>query len=177
MCSCGKRDCESAQHDISAGAGDAAAVRFEEFVVGSEFVSPPRLVSRDEIIEFASRYDQQPMHLDAGAARQGIYDDVIGSGFMSIALAWSLWLDTGAQGEDGRGGVALEECRWFLPLLPDTWVHAHVTIRVKRVSSSGHGLVTYELSLRNAAEDVLVSFRTVGIMARSEADQADVDAG
>ena len=152
-------------------------MRFEEFVVGSELVSSPRLVSRDEIIEFASRYDQQPMHLDAGAARQGIYHDVIGSGFMSIALAWSLWLDIGAQGEDGRGGIALEECRWFLPLLPDTWVHAHVMIKDKRVSSSGHGLVTYELSLRDAADEVLVSFRTIGIMARSEADQADVDGG
>ncbi|MGK2956206.1 MAG: MaoC/PaaZ C-terminal domain-containing protein [Solirubrobacterales bacterium] len=140
-------------------------------------VSAQRLVSRAEIVEFASRYDQQPLHLDAEAAQHGIYQDVIGSGFMSIALTWSLWLDTGAQGDDGRGGVALEECRWFLPLLPDTWVHAHVTIRDKRVSSLGHGLVTYELSLRNAADDVLVSFRTVGIMARSEVDQSDVDAG
>jgi acyl dehydratase len=177
MCSCGKHDRESAQLDISVGAGDPLAMKFEEFVVGSELVSPPRFVSRDEIIEFASRYDQQPMHLDATAARQGIYHDVIGSGFMSIALAWSLWLDTGGQGDDGLGGIALEECRWFLPLLPDTWVHAHVTIRDKRVSSSGHGLVTYELSLRNAADDVLVSFRTIGIMARSEADQADIGAG
>jgi acyl dehydratase len=145
-------------------------VRFEEFIVGSELVSPRRLVTRDEIIEFASRYDQQPMHLDAAAARRGMYQDVIGSGFMSIALAWSLWLDTGGQGDDGRGGIALEECQWFRPLLPDTWVHAHVTISNKRVSSRGHGVVTYELSLRDATDQVLVSFRTIGIMARSEAD-------
>ena len=144
-------------------------MKFEEFRPGQEFVSPSRSVTREEIIAFAESYDRQRMHVDDDFARAGTFGDVIASGFMSLAITWQLWLDSGVQGDDGRGGLALEACRWFKPLRPDTDVHAHATIVETRISSAGHGIVTYRLSLRDRDDTELVVFTTVGIMARSEA--------
>ena len=41
---------------------------FEDFEVGLNFESEPTLVTKDEIIDFASKYDPQSFHLDEEAA-------------------------------------------------------------------------------------------------------------
>ena len=38
---------------------------FEDFEVGLNFESKPTLITKEEIIDFASKYDPQSFHLDA----------------------------------------------------------------------------------------------------------------
>lgn len=148
-------------------------MKFEEFEVGRTFTSGPRTVRREEIVGFAERYDRQPLHVDPEAAKDGLFGDVIGSGYMGLAIAWQLWLDTGGQGTDGRAGVALEKGRWFKPITPGMVVWADITIADKRLSSKGQGLVTLAFLLREDGGDPLLSFETVGIMARAETELAE----
>lgn len=150
-------------------------MKFEEFSVGQTFTAGPRTVTRDEIIGFAERYDRQPLHVDPEAAKEGLFGDVIGSGYMGIAIAWQLWLDTGAQGSDGRAGVALEKGRWFRPITHDMVVWADITVTATTVSSKGHGLVTLAFVLREAEAGPVLSFETVGILARAEPVRGDPD--
>ena len=42
---------------------------FEDFEVGLNFESEPTLVTKDEIIDFASKYDPQLFHLDEEVAK------------------------------------------------------------------------------------------------------------
>ena len=44
---------------------------FEDFEVGLIFESEPTLITKQEIIEFASKYDPQSFHLDEEAAKNG----------------------------------------------------------------------------------------------------------
>jgi acyl dehydratase len=44
---------------------------FEDFEVGLIFESEPTLITKEEIIEFASKYDPQSFHLDEEAANNG----------------------------------------------------------------------------------------------------------
>ena len=44
---------------------------FEDFEVGLNFESEPTLVTKDEIVDFASKYDPQSFHLDEEAANNG----------------------------------------------------------------------------------------------------------
>jgi acyl dehydratase len=141
-------------------------MKFEDFTEGQEFVSAPRLVEQDEMMEFAKRYDDQPMHTDPVAAADSLFGGLIASGFMTLAIAWQLWLDLGLQGGDGRGGIAMDRVRWFKPLRPGTTVQATVTIGEHRVSSKGHGIVNWAFTLRDDAGEPLLSFDTTGILAR-----------
>ena len=43
-------------------------------------------VTREEILEFARRYDPQPIHLDEEAARASIYGGLISSGWLTVSL-------------------------------------------------------------------------------------------
>jgi len=151
-------------------------MKFEDLVVGFEIRSPLRAVSRHEITAFAELYDRQPIHLGGANSPDALFDDIIGSGFMTLALTWQLWLDCGIQGTDGLGGLGLEDCRWHRALRPDTSVQGHFTIAGKRVSSTGLGIVTYAMRLNEIdrstdSELCLVEFTTIGIMARRDANR------
>ena len=43
---------------------------FEELEIGTRSTAGPYVVSRDEIIQFAKKYDPVPRHLDEEAARR-----------------------------------------------------------------------------------------------------------
>lgn len=148
-------------------------MRFEEFVVGQTFVSDARPVSREEIVEFARRYDNQPLHVDPDAAKDGLFGDVIGSGYMGLAIAWQLWLATGAQGSDGRAGVALENAKWLRPMLPGTVVRAEIRVADCWLTSKGHGMIRLAFRLHEDGGSDLLTFETVGIMARADTPLAE----
>jgi acyl dehydratase len=141
-------------------------VKFEDFHLGQEFVSAPYTVRRDEMVEFSSRFDPQPIHVDDDTGKAGPYGDIISSGFMTLALAWRLWLDMGFQGADGVAGLGIADLRWRQPLLAGTTVRSRVRVVEHRVTSGGRGLVTFEMRLVDEEDAELVSYRTTGLHAR-----------
>ena len=48
------------------------------------------LVTRENIREFASRYDPQPIHLDEDQARESIFGELIASGWHALSLTMGL---------------------------------------------------------------------------------------
>ena len=62
---------------------------FEDFEVGLKFESEPTLVTKDEIIDFASKYDPQSFHINEEAAKNGPFGQLTSCGFMT-EQAWVL---------------------------------------------------------------------------------------
>lgn len=140
---------------------------YEEFSIGQKFRSADYLLTREHMMTFSGDYDPQPLHLDEVFASNGPFGQIIGSGFMSLALAWKLWIETGNHGTHGQGGIALQDVRWFAPLLPGTYVHSEVTVTDLRVSSKGRGIITYNIALCDQDGTVLTQFTTVGLVERA----------
>lgn len=144
-------------------------MKFEDFHVGQDWVSAPHKVNRDDMLRFSRQFDPQPIHIDDDAGKAGPFGDIIGSGFMTMALAWRLWLDLGVQGDDGLAGLGIEGLRWSRPLVAGSTVRSHVRIADHRVTSQGHGLITFEMQLRDENDGEIVRFLTTGLHARREA--------
>ena len=53
---------------------------FEDYVAGAVCVYGDIAMTEAEIVEFATRYDPQPMHTDATVAGQGPFGGLIASG-------------------------------------------------------------------------------------------------
>ena len=70
-------------------------VWFESFSVGQEFRTPGKTISEAEILDFAFRYDPQPIHIDKIAAEQGFYNGLIASGWQIAALSFRLFGQSG----------------------------------------------------------------------------------
>ena len=59
---------------------------FEDYQKDTVIEMGPVYVEEDELIEFALRYDPQPMHIDPEAAKKGPYKGLIASGWQTCAL-------------------------------------------------------------------------------------------
>jgi acyl dehydratase len=89
----------------------------EDFAVGQRFGSGSLRVDEDEVKEFAGRFDPQAFHLDAEAARQGLFGGLAASGWHTAAMTMRLLVDGEmriAGGLIGLGG----EIAWPRPTRP-----------------------------------------------------------
>jgi len=68
---------------------------FEDMVVGSRTRSSRTYkVTREEVIEFATKYDPQPFHLDDEAAKATFFGRLSASGWHTGAMVMRLMVDT-----------------------------------------------------------------------------------
>lgn len=117
---------------------------FEDFTPGRRFQTPELTLTEADILEFARRYDRQPFHLDAEAARRSPYGGLIASGLHTLALTFSLFLDTGVLAAASLGSPGLDQIRWLTPVRPGDTLRVEVEVAAARPSASrpDRGVVT-----------------------------------
>ncbi len=77
-------------------------------------------VTREEVLEFARRYDPQPFHLDdAAAAANPIFGRLSASGWHTCAMVMRMTVDHWA-GAQSRvlGAAGVDQIRWLRPVYP-----------------------------------------------------------
>ena len=67
---------------------------WEDFKTGKREPIGSVVVDKDEVIEFAKRYDPQPFHVDEDAAKQSIYGGLIASGWHTCSMVMRLMCDS-----------------------------------------------------------------------------------
>ena len=91
---------------------------FEDFEVGLIFESKPTLITKEEIIDFASKYDPQSFHLDEEAANNGPFGQLTSSGFMTLGKSFTQIFKTGVYDGTSMGAWGIDELRWTKPVYP-----------------------------------------------------------
>jgi acyl dehydratase len=96
--------------------------------LGERFACGSFTLSRAEIIDFATRYDPQPFHLDDEAAARSYFGSLCASGLHTQGAAIGLLVPVIAD-VAVVAGYRLHEARFFIPVRPDlrygvaaTWV-------------------------------------------------------
>ncbi len=70
-----------------------SATYFEDLDVGYESVVGEYRLTEEEVIDFARRWDPQPFHVDAAAARDSIYGGLTASSLHLFAICTRLFFD------------------------------------------------------------------------------------
>jgi acyl dehydratase len=137
---------------------------FEDFPVGSRFVSTSQTISAEEIIEFARRYDPQPFHLDSGVG-ENLLGGLAASGWQTAAISMRLFIETMQVG-GGIIGRAIDELRWPAAVHPGDSVRVEIEILEARLSQSkpGYGLIRYRSLTKNQDDKVVQSFIALAIL-------------
>ena len=137
-------------------------MQFEQLVPGLVLRAGPRDVTAAEIVEFASRYDPQPFHVDREFADASRWGGLIGSGWMTCALAMELVVRNILADSSSIGSPGVDELRWEKPVRPGDRLWLTVTVLESRISSSGvTGIVRWRWELHNQDEARVLSL--VGI--------------
>ena len=91
---------------------------FEDFAPGQVYELGSTTVTEEEIVDFARRFDPQPFHLDAEAAKDSDFGGLIASGWHTGAMWMRLYVDSLLGGGSGQGSSGIEELRWLAPVRP-----------------------------------------------------------
>jgi acyl dehydratase len=134
---------------------------FEDFVIGERKAVGAYRVTREEIVEFASRFDPQPFHVDEAAARASIFGGLTGSSCHTFAL---MSLIHHQSGEETAlvANLGAEKLRFPAPLRPGDTLTLTSECMAKRVSASrpGIGIVTTRSRLVNQRDEIVMEMLT-----------------
>jgi len=139
---------------------------FEDYPVGAVFGGGPITVSEEDILEFARRYDPQPMHVDKAAAEKGPFGGLIASGWHTGALMMQMMVKHFAPAPDNLASPGLDELRWLRPVRPGDSLSLRVTIETARLSRSkpGQGVVTGLVEVLNQHGETIMSLKPISLM-------------
>lgn len=94
-------------------------VHFEDFTVGASLFYGHYDVTRDEVLEFARKYDPQPFHLSDEAAAATHFGRLAASGWHSCAMSMAVVARYMVANElAGLGAPGVDELRWLKPVYP-----------------------------------------------------------
>ena len=143
---------------------------FEDYEIGRIERFGAYEVTREEVIEFASKYDRQPFHLDdAAAAANPIFGRLAASGWHTCGMLMRMLTDEWM--EDGHfslAGNAVDELRWVKPVYPgDTLsVEAEVLSKSEPKSNPTIGYINSRLAVFNQHGDPVMTLRVTNIQPR-----------
>ena len=109
---------------------------FEDYVPGAVCVYGEIAITTEAIVEFARRYDPQPMHTDPEAARRGRFGGLIASGWHTGAMMMRLFADHVLSPVSSMASPGLDELRWLHPVRPGDSLTLRVTVLEARLSRS-----------------------------------------
>jgi acyl dehydratase len=101
---------------------------FEDFQVGEVTEVGPVSVSEEEIVEFASRYDPQPFHIDPEAATSSPFGGLIASGWHTTALFMGMFVRAVLLDSASLGSPGVDQIRWTAPVRPGDTLTGRTTI-------------------------------------------------
>lgn len=130
---------------------------FEDLVIGAVVDLGSHVFSREEIVDFARRYDPQPFHLDEAAAAQSLFGGLSASGWHTTAIWVRHMVDSRNREAElmrfrgerpARYGPSpgFEQLRWLKPVLAGDMVRFTTEVIEKRdwASRPEVGLVHYQ---------------------------------
>ena len=145
--------------------------RFEDMQPGDRFESDGKTLSEAEILDFAFRYDPQPLHMDVTAAGGGPYGGLIASGVHTLAIAIRLMMQSRTfDPVSFVGSPGIESLQWLLPVRPGDTLRVAGTITDMRDARSnpGLGVLQYSLDVRNQDGQTVMTMRSTAIMRKQE---------
>lgn len=145
-------------------------IYFEDLVVGSETDFGSYEVTREEVIEFAKKYDPQPFHLSDEAAAKTHFKRLAASGWHTCAMTMAVCVRfmSSGEGQAGLGSPGIDELRWLKPVYPGDTIHVRGKIVEKTPSRSKPEIGSYRThtTVSNQHGEPVLTFTSIVLIRR-----------
>ena len=151
---------------------------FEDIEVGAETCFGSYDVTREEVLEFARKYDPQPFHLSDEEAAKTHFGRLAASGWHSCAMTMAVIArHVVASEQAGLGSPGIDELRWLKPVYPGDTLHVSGTIIEVRPSRSKPDIGSFRSAtlVTNQDAEPVLSFTSIVLMRRRPVDGAAAD--
>ncbi|WP_133365238.1 MaoC family dehydratase [Qipengyuania sediminis] len=112
-------------------------IYYEDIEIGSKQSFGRYVVTREEVVEFAAKYDPQPFHLSDEAAARTYFGRLSASGWNTCAMTMRMLVDNMSTVQQaGLGSPGLDNLRWVKPVYPGDTLRCETEVLEKRRSQS-----------------------------------------
>lgn len=141
---------------------------FEDFKTGKTIEVGTRTVTEEEIIDFASKFDPQPFHVDKDAAANSIYGGIIASGWHTCSMMMRMMVDHFLRQSSSMGSPGVDEIRWLKPVRAGDTLSVSTTILEARPSTSkpDRGVVMTQWQAKNQHGELVATVKGMGMYGR-----------
>ena len=150
---------------------------FEDLELGVSHFLGSYEVTREEVLDFARKFDPQPFHLSDEAAAQTHFGRLAASGWHSCAMTMAVIARHSLENEHaGLGSPGVDELRWLKPVYPGDTLHVSSTLVDAKPSQSKPeiGSVRGKVLVTNQHGEPVLSFTSIVLMRRRPEGDAAV---
>jgi len=148
-------------------------IYFEDLVVGEEQLFGSVEVTREEVLDFARKFDPQPFHLSDEAAAKTYFGRLSASGWHTCAMVMGVIARKVMQEEQaGLGSPGIDELRWLKPVYPGDSLSVFGTVVDKTPSRSKPDIGSFRTETRvmnQHGEDVM-RYKSIVLIRRRPAE-------
>lgn len=144
-------------------------IYFEDLEVGAETLLGHYDVTREEVLEFARKYDPQPFHLSDEEAAKTHFGRIAASGWHTCAMTMAVIARRVVEGEQaGLGSPGVDELRWLKPVYPGDRLTVTGRIVDKTPSRSKPEIGSFRTAttVTNQDEVPVMTFTSIVLMRR-----------
>jgi acyl dehydratase len=147
-------------------------IYFEDIEIGAETEFGSYDVTREEVLEFARKYDPQPFHLSDAAAAKTYFGRLSASGWHTCAMTMGVIARRVVKEEQaGLGSPGIDELRWLKPVYPGDRITVRGRIIEKTPSRSKPEIGTFrtETTVTNQDDVPVMRFTSIVLIRRRPA--------
>lgn len=142
---------------------------FEDFEVGEETTFGHYDVTREEVLDFARKYDPQPFHLSDEAAAKTHFGRLAASGWHTCAMTMAVIARKVVEEEQaGLGSPGVDELRWLTPVYPGDrlTVRGEISEMIPSRSRPQMGVIKSRMTVTNQDQVPVMTFISIVMYVR-----------
>ena len=160
---------------MEAAGKEMRVIYFEDLEVGKETLFGSYDVTREEVLDFARKYDPQPFHLSDEAAAKTHFGRIAASGWHTTAMTMAVIARAVVEEEQaGLGSPGVDELRWLKPVYPGDRLTVRGTIVEKTPSRSKPEIGSFRTQTTVTNQDGIdvMRFTSIVLMRRRPSEES-----
>lgn len=129
---------------------------FDDFTLNETIQIAPVVIDKEEMITFAKRYDNIPLHTDEVYAKTTHFGQLIAPGVMSFMAVWANYLQVDLAGEELLAGKSTK-IEWFKPVYAGDELTAEVVVTKLTERNEKNGIVEITFYVKNQNGDLVLT--------------------
>ena len=134
-------------------------IYYEDLRIGTVRTFGQYEVTREEVVDFATKFDPQPFHLDDAAAAETHFGRLSASGWHTCSMTMRMMVDDLAENKSASlGSPGIDQLRWKKPVYPGDTLRCETELLEKRRSASRPEMGIFKSRVRtfNQNEEIVL---------------------
>ena len=140
---------------------------FDEFELNYTVKIDSAIIDKQEMIEFARRYDNIPLHTDEEYAKTTIFGQLIAPGVMSFMSVWAKYLEIDLFGEELIAGKSTK-IEWHKPVFAGDILSSEGIVTGLTPRNLRNGIVELTIRAYNQHGELVLTDVTEAIVKRKQ---------